>query len=287
MPVVLPAPKILMIGPQGTGKTYSANMLARHDIECFNLFTEQGADTLTSDSFPPDVRAMLGKSIHTHFVPPGDNTFDEMIKQAENISIMSFQQICEAPAVNRKKENEFVKILRALNNYKCEITGKEYGAVDSWGPDKALILDGLSGLNEAVMRAVRGTKPTASPGEWGIGMNQEEMLISKLTNACKCWVIIISHPEREKNELTGGTKIYPAMLGTKLGPKIGRLFGEVIETKRIGSQYFWSTMSDTVDTKNRSLPLGDKITPDWKPIVEGFRRMQQAQAQAVGAATAA
>jgi hypothetical protein len=103
-------------------------------------------------------------------------------------------------------------------------------------------------------------------------MNSLEMLLLKLTADCKCFFVLTAHIDKEPNELTGGTTIYASALGRKLAPKIPRFFSEVVLAKRAADGFSWSTASSEADLKNRALPVSSKLEPDFRPIVEAYRR---------------
>ncbi len=117
------------------------------------------------------------------------------------------------------------------------------------------------------MDLVLGDKVTASPGEWGLAMKSIEKLLSFLCSNLKCTFVLTAHMEKETNEVTGGTQIYASTLGKKLAPTLPRFFSEVVMAHREADKFYWSTSSFGVDLKNRALPIGSKLLPDFSPIV--------------------
>jgi hypothetical protein len=129
------------------------------------------------------------------------------------------------------------------------------------------------------MNLVVGSKPVKSMADWGMSMDNLERFITKLTTDVFCPVVLTAHQERETDEVTGGTSIMASTLGKKLAPKIPRFFSDVINTKRDGQKFTWSTMTFGMDLKARNLPIADNIEPSFKPIIEAWqRKMREADA---------
>jgi hypothetical protein len=52
---------------------------------------------------------------------------------------------------------------------------------------------------------------------------------------------MISHIEREIDEVLGGSKVMASTLGRKLAPKLPRYFSDVILAEKTGAKFSWST----------------------------------------------
>jgi hypothetical protein len=87
-----------------------------------------------------------------------------------------------------------------------------------------------------------------------------------------CPVVMIAHAERETDEVTGGSTIMASTLGKKLAPRLPRFFSDVINTKRDGEKFTWSTTTHNMDLKARNIPLADNQPPSLRPILESWRR---------------
>lgn len=254
--------KILLIGGSGSGKTYSAALLAKQGVKVRFLFTENGMATL--EGLPPDLTKLLGDGIDYQYCPGVTTDIATLMASAKLVNTLSYESLTQMPPTDRKKTQEYLSILSALMNYKSAITGKEYGPVTGWDSNTCLVLDSLSGLNLAVFRNGLGTKPVAGQNDWQVAMKAEEELINVLCLLAKCWVIVTAHPERETDEITGATFVYAGALGRKLGPKLGRYFDEIIEVKRKADKHTWSNASEKIDTKRRLLPYNQNIIPSWE-----------------------
>jgi hypothetical protein len=266
--ITVPGPKIMLVGGTGSGKTHSIRTLVDSGLEVFCLFTEPGMEVLAD--IPAD-------KLHWHYIPAASASWADMLDSAKKINTMSFEGLAKLPDINKRNYTEFIDVLTCLSNFTCDRTGQQYGAVDSWGADRAFVFDSMSGLNIMAMNMVAGSKPVKSMADWGVAMDNLERLITKLTVDVKCPVVMIAHQEREQDEVTGGTTIMVSTLGRKLAPKVPRFFSDVIHVKRDGAKFTWSTMTLNTDLKARNLPIADNIEPSFVPIIEAWRKKLAAQ----------
>jgi hypothetical protein len=86
--------------------------------------------------------------------------------------------------------------------------------------------------------------------------------------------------EKEMDEISGTQRVMTSTLGRKLAPKIPRFFGEVVYAIRTVDgdgkpKFTWSTVDRTADLKNRVLPVGANLTPDFKAVVEGHENRKR------------
>jgi hypothetical protein len=271
-PIQLQTPNVLLIGPPGTGKTYSVTTLLKSGIEVFVLMTEPGAVETLLDAVTKE-RLDVSK-LHWNYCPPASQGWSAITDMAKMINQMGFEDLAKIKSgVGKQQSNQIMKLLGALQNFQCERTGQGYGDVTSWGPNRCLVIDSLTGLNILAMDNTVGQKPTPAPGEWGTAMNLEEKLILKLTSDLRCFFVLIAHIDRVTDEVTTYQRIVPAALGSKLGPKIGRFFSEVVLASRDkAGGFFWSTNDSMADLKFRALPMSDKLAPSFAPIVDTYRK---------------
>jgi len=253
----------MLLGASGSGKTYSIRTLLDAGLEVFVLFTEPGMEVL-ADTDPT--------RLHWHYVPPASPDFEAMIDSATKINRMSLKMLSEMSDINKSKYTEFIQILTSLSNFTCDRTGQSYGSVDSWGPNRVLVVDSLTGLSIAAMNLVTGSKPVKSMADWGMSMDNLERLITKLCVDTKCHFVMIAHLERETDEVTGGTTLMASTLGKKLAPKLPRFFSEVIHVKHSDGKFVWSTSTSNVDTKTRKLELSAILPPSFKPIIAAWEK---------------
>lgn len=266
---LLPGFNTLLEGPTGTGKTHSIGTLVDTGVEVFYLALESGMESLLG--YWTDRGKEVPQNLHWHTIKAADYGWAGMLASAGQIASMTNEALAKIQDLNKSKHNQFIKLLTCLSNFEDQRTGAKYDAVDTWGPDKALVVDALTGINSAAMALVVGAKPIKSLVDWGIAMDQVERIIRQLCDGCKCNFILLSHVEREIDQVLGGMKITVGTLGQKLASKIPPMFSDVVLTYREGTKFFWSTANPAADLKARNLPIADGITPDFKTIVDKWK----------------
>lgn len=261
------------MGGVGAGKTYSLATLAEAGLEVFVITTEPvGLDTLI-DVF--DKKKLMDK-LHYHQITPSRPGFADMMKAATVIASNTFETLTKMAPSGDRRNAQWLKLLTLLSDFKDERTGRSFGPVDNFTSDQVLVIDSLSGLNIMAMDVVVGDKPVPAMGEWSIAMGTLEKLILSLTSQVKCPFVLISHLEKETNEVSGAQQIMASALGRKLSPKLPRFFSEVVLAKKEGKEFFWSNTEPNTDLKARSLPLDSKLPPSFVPVVEAYRRRVKA-----------
>lgn len=265
-----PGFNVMLCGTTGTGKTHSIRTLVDLGLEVFVLFTEPGMEVL-ADLSP--------EKLHWHYVAPSAPDFSDMIASAQKINTMSFEALTKLPDINKRNYTEFIDVLTCLSNFKDDRTGKEFGSVDSWGPEKVLVVDSLTGLSLMAMNLVTGSKPVKSMADWGVAIDNLERLIVKLCVDTKCHFVLLAHLEREVDEVTGGTSLMASTLGRKLAPKLPRFFSDVVQSKRNDTKFVWTTSASNVDLKARNLPIADNLEPSFKTIHATWAKNQPKPAE--------
>jgi hypothetical protein len=259
----LPGVNVLLMGASGSGKTYAIRTLIKAGITPFCIFTEPGYDTLGDVSH---------EELHWRYIAPASQSWANMIAGAKNVNQLSFESITKLSDPTRSQYSQFVDFLTALNNYTCDRGGEVYGDVCKWGTERAIVVDGLTGVGIMAMGLVVGSKPVRHQGDWGIAMQLVANLFQKLCTDTRCHFVLISHVDRETDEIVGGTKIMAATLGRKLAPVLPRFFSDVILSERQGTKFTWSTASVGADLKARNLPVADGLPPDFGAIIASWKK---------------
>ncbi|CAM5998780.1 unnamed protein product [Sphagnum balticum] len=257
------------MGPTGTGKTHALATIAETGAEVLVLFIENGLETFVG--YWTDRGEPIPPNVHWHILSRPIDSFKTMAATAISINTMAQEALHKMQDVNRAKHNQYVNLLNAFSDFKDHRTGQSFGAVDSWGPDRVLCIDSLSGINPIVMSLVVGGKPVKSQADWGIAMDQIEKLIRQLTDGCKCHIIMTAHVEREIDQVFGGVKISVSTLGSKLAPKLPPMFSDVVLSSRDGNKFSWTTAAPNADLKARNLPIADGIQPTFKQIFDKWQ----------------
>lgn len=264
-PLLSPLPGLneLVIGPSGSGKTTSIKTLIKAGIKPFCIFTEPGFEVL--GDVPPEDLAW-------HYIKPADQPWEAMIEAAKKVNTFSLEALAKLPDIAKGKHNQFIDLLTSLNAFTDDRTGEAFGDCCTWGTNRAIVIDSLSGINIMAMGLVVGGKPVRSMADWGIAMNVLENLIQKLCIDTRCHFILMAHAEREVDMVLGGAKIMASTLGQKLAPKIPRFFSDVVLAQKVGSKYTWSTVAAGADLKARNYPDRDDLSPDFGPALIEWRK---------------
>ena len=265
----LPGTNVLLMGPAGTGKTYSIGTLADAGVEVFYLGLEPGLESLLA--YWTDKGKEIPPNVHWHNLEAPKASFAEFIDSATKINTMQLDTLAKMQDPNRSKHNQFIKILEVLNDFSDNRTGSKFGCVDTWGTNRALVVDGMAGLARAAMSLVVGGKPVRSQSDWGISMDQVEKIVRLWTDHCRCHFVLLAHVEREQDAILGGIKLMVSTLGKALAPKLPPMFSDVILTERSGSNFSWNTGSAMADVKSRNLPISEKLPADFGAIIKKWQ----------------
>lgn len=280
MSLLLQPPSVALIGVSGSGKTFSIATYLKYNIEVFFLGTEPGAvesllDACAKLNLPLD-------NLHYHqmnVVAPGWDAIEANIKQ---VGAMTYEALSTLKDIGKSKMAHLMELLTCCKDFPCDRTGKKFGDATTWGASRAFVVDSLSGINKMAREYVVGYKPTMHQGEWGTAMQLEENLLYKLLNDRACFFTLIAHVDREVDEVLGGTRITMAALGRKLAPQLAKYFSEIILAKRVNDKFYWSTSEANADVKNRAMPIGATLAPDFGTIVLAHReRVRASQAATV------
>jgi len=280
-------PATLVLGAPGSGKTDVTATYIEAGIETFVIVTEPGGVESLLDSCAR--RRLDVKKLHWTTVLPAAAGWSAMEDMVKTIGSYGYEDIAKIKTGVGKEETRkpAMKLLKTLANFEDEHSGRPYGNTSAWGDDKALIFDSLSGLNLLAMALTIGYKPAAHQGEWGVAMNFVEQLLLKMTSDRSCFFSMTAHVEKEMNEISGVNQIMASTLGRKLAPKVPRFFSEVVYAKRFVSdgkaKFTWSTVDNSADLKNRSLPMGTDLLPSYKPVVEAYQRRKSLAGSTVAA----
>lgn len=274
----LPGPNILLMGDAGTGKTYSIGTLVDAGLEVFYLSIEQGIESLFG--YWTDRGKPIPPNLHWHKITPPRASFKELADAALKVNTLSYEGLGKMVDTNRHTHNLFIKVNEAFFDFPCDRTGTRFGSVDNWGPDRVVVVDGLTGLSRAAMSLTVGGKPIKNPGDYGIAQGQIEGFLRLICDHCRCWFVLLAHVEKEIDPVVGGMKITVATLGQKLPPLIPPMFSDVIYAMREGVKWTWNTAGVGVVTKARNLPWAEGIAPDFGPILSRWKERATAAQEA-------
>lgn len=265
-PSALAGVNVLLEGPTGTGKTHSIGTLVDSGVEVYFLALESGIESLLG--YWTDRGKEIPPNLHWNIFGSQTGGFDQLAAGAKQIGDMTQESLYKVQDFDRGRNNDFYRLLTTLSNFPDNRTGQSFGKVDSWGPNRALVIDGLTGLGHVAMSMVIGKKPLRSQTDWGIAQDQVEKVIRMLCDGCKCHFVLLAHVERETDQVFGGVKITVSTLGKALPPKLPPMFSDVILSVRAGTTWSWSTANAMTDLKTRNLSVSENIRPDFNQIVQ-------------------
>lgn len=261
--------------------------LLKAGIEVFVIITEPGGIESLLEACQKNNVAI--DKLHWMQVLPATEGFEALDTMTNDIGTKSFQALSQSSGIGKDKTRvPAYALVKALQNFVDDKDGMDYGSFVDWDDTRALVMDSLSGVSIMAWYLTVGYKPTGAPGEWNVAMNWIETLLMKINSDRKCFFVLTAHVEKEMDEIAGVNKIMTSTLGRKLAPKLARFFSEVIYARRTKESpvFRWSNIDDQADLKNRSLPIGDKLSPDFGPVVEAYNNRKKMVA-AVYAGTAA
>jgi len=268
-------PKILLMGPSGTGKTHSIGTLvdwaAAHSIEVFVLFTENGLETLKG--YWTDRGAAIPANLHWHQQQTLPLSLTSLIDGADKVGKYTYKMLTEMTDANRSGENNsFWKILTSCKDFADDRTGQKFGPVDKFETDRIFVIDSLSELSNAAMKMQTGNKPMAAPQDYGVAQQYIISFLRLLTQGCACPFVITAHVDRILDPVSQTTKIMVKSAGKALADEIPQLFSDVVYTVREGDKFYWDTAAFGVDSKTRSLGYKSKIDPRFELIFDVWKK---------------
>jgi len=260
----IPGFKELLMGPPKTGKTYSIRTAAETDLETCILFTEPSMITVSDIPCP---------KLHFKYIPMNNMSWKSFRDLAKNVEIMDNESLQKLPkGTGGSGKAVFFAIIDTLNDFVCDRCGKKLGDTTTWGTDRLLVFDCLTGLSKISRALTVGYKPIPTQPDWGVMQETIDQLVYKIVMDLTCHFIMIAHVEPEKDEVTGGVKLYPSTLGRKLGPKLPSYFHDVIYAYRTGNEFYWTTVRNDADVGARNLPLEGKMIPSVPMILDCWKK---------------
>ena len=268
-------PKVVLMGLGGTGKTYSLGTLCdwavANGFEVALLFTENGLETLLG--YFRDKGKEPPPGIYWHQQGTKPISLKNLVKAADLVGRLSYEALAKSIDVDRGGENNaFWKILTSCSDFKDDRTGKTLGPVDLFPLKRIFAMDSLTETSNAAFKMQIGSRPMASPGDYGIAQNNLMNFLRLLTQGCECPFVMTAHVDRETDAVTQTTKIMIKAIGKALATEIPTLFSDVIYAVREGNKFTWDTAAYGVDVKTRSLGYRAGIEPNFAQIFDVWKK---------------
>lgn len=264
-----PGFNVLLMGPSGTGKTYSITTLVDTNMEVFCLFLEPGLETLIGAY--ADNNKPIPENLHWHYLQPKTQGFNQLKDTASLIGKFDLSGLGKMRDMKRDQNNQMIEMYTILNDFSDQRTGKKYGPVDGFSNNTVLVIDSLSALIKMAFDMQVGTKPVRDVSDWGIVQQVLMSFIHKITSGCNCHVVIIAHVERELDQILGGNKITVSVPGKAIAATILQPFSDVILAVRENASFVWDTANSQADVKTRNLPIQGKLPADFNAIYEKWK----------------
>lgn len=273
---VYPGFNAILMGPPGTGKTHALSTLAQAGLEVFVAFLEPGLESLTAPW--ADKGQPIPPNVHWHILSDRQRSFEDLRGQAEKVGKFDQKFLANYKDPKRGDFNRFEALYLLLSNF-VDQHGQSFGSVDSWGTNRVLCLDGMTGVGKAALDMMTGDRIVRDKPDYGIAQNNIQNLIDKLTLGCNCHVVILCHIERISDDVLGGMKLMPSLPGRALQGTLTQPFSDVILSKREGATWYWDTADTSADLKTRNLEVKSKIEPDFKHILAKWELRRKAAEQ--------
>jgi hypothetical protein len=187
------------------------------------------------------------------------------------VNLLSNDAQQKQPGVDKQKHNQIINLVAALGDYKCDRCGEKFGDVSTWKNDRAIVLDGLSGVNDLAKANAVGGKMVLTQPDWGVSMQSEATLVQMLCNIPEAMFVLITHLAMERDEISGRIMKMPSALGRKVAPDLPRHFSDGVHVYRNGTEFLWSTATPDVICVARNLPVSEKLAPDFGPLIDNWR----------------
>lgn len=274
--VSLSGPKILLMGPTGTGKTYSLGTLGdwaqAHGKTLFVLGLDQGIEAMFgywTDPPPRGKGVAIPAAVHWKQQLTSQINLTRQLKAVEKVGQLSYQMLCKLVDAERSGDNNpFWKILQTCANPVSDRDGRKFPPVDQWGSEMIFAIDGLTELSNAMMKSQIGSNPTADKPDYGVAQTNLMNFLRLCAQGSRYTFVLISHVQKSFNEVAGTANITVNTVGQAICADIPPMFSDVIYTVREASNFYWDTAPYGVDTKSRSLGYKSKINPDFGQIMD-------------------
>lgn len=259
--------RAVLMGQQGSGKTSSIRTLLKCGLDVRAIFTEANSLVVLAD--------VLDK-LRYAYIPPyggmGARKWAVLESVLNTVNTASNKVLQDMPKVEPTAHRQAIELIKQLAAFKTA-TGDNLGSVDSWGTDCVLVIDSLTGLNKMFATLNVGAKPIRSQPDWGVAMDNLHRLVDMIATETSCHIIVMAHVEMLTDELTrDDAKLMPHTIGRKLAPVLFSEFGDIILAEKRGADFYWSTANPRAALKNVHLPLSDKLSPTWEPVIAEWRR---------------
>ena len=265
-------PAILLMGEQGSGKTYAIRSLLDAGIEkVVVLALEPGIADNLGDISP--------KKLAWQHIDTFDTPLEKKAESARKIASMSFKENAATPSVDRHNYIHYQKILEAMTNIVCDRTGEKLGHIKDFPANWAFVIDSLSGLNHASLTFTVGAKNNLQMNDYMQAQQQVLSATNSVISSRNCLFVMTAHITRQLDENTQQQTLTVDTPGRAIAGVIGRYFSDVILAYKSENRYLWSTQRENTICKSRNLSGEAAASPTFFKLLNNFRN-KQAQGKA-------
>lgn len=175
--------------------------------------------------------------------------------------------------VSLKTAASFQRAMDALDKGGTAYWGADIPPISQWTSRDILVLDTLSSAARASLWLVMQLNGAALKNpelqHYGVAMENIERLIQMLTSPlAPCHVIVNTHI----TGIEGDARLYPEAIGSKLPPKIGRYFDNVVSLKLVAGARLFHTQKSGLFPLKTAVPLKETypIATGWLDIFTGL-----------------
>jgi len=258
--------KCLNFGTTATGKTSSIATL---------LLAGQKVRFLSADN---NAEAGINAGLKLYNITPEEDQLsihiperqqpeeEDILANIKNMLNSDFDVYLKGKDKSRKKQQGFLNIYSSAVNFSDSKSGKDYGAVKDWGTDTTFIIDSLTVVCNEIRLTVCGMQPPSQP-QYGAMQGFLTNFVNHITNL-GCNVVLLGHPTKETDEVTGATRIYPLNIGKALNEQFASNFSDVLYSQFDGKKYFWSTSHRTAVCSGRNIQISTELPQDFRQFFD-------------------
>jgi len=276
------APKVLVQGDSGTGKTYSFGKLVdwaaaqTPPVRVAVLFTENGLETLLGYwRTPPGGGAPrpIPPNLAWHQVTEASLDLASLTSAIKLVGDLSYESLTRVVDGDRGKRNPAHRILMALADFPDDRTGTKLGNIGKWDSNMILGIDSLTELADAYVKTNIGTKPVMAQNEYQVAQTNLLNFIRFLCGPSqKFGLVMTAHIQKQLNEVTGAMNLMTKSVGKAIADDIPKHFSEVLYCYAEGAAWYWDTAAANIVRKTRYLPINNKVPQDLSRIWSEWRK---------------
>lgn len=261
----------MIIGPSGRGKTTSIRTLPEAGLQTFVLATEPAMQ----------VYADLHGWIHWVFIPPFIEDWGIHVERARNIQNQTWDSLSkQEDDPHRRRYDAWMRLYGTLANFTCAECGQSFGDVKTWGHDRALVVDGLSGINQMSLDFHKGGAIADSHGrKRGIAADAVYNLFGQNLTYLNCLYALIGHSRDEFLEDERAVKTSLDILGKKTAGSWARTFNDIVLAGYDAEGFWWDNANPSANVKAGYLPMSQRHPQSFVPLVEAWRRRVESTPQ--------